>query len=64
MGGFGNIVEVDEMFVGNDKNKKRDRDTAHKYKVLSLVDRATGQASFVEKLKKIAAAKAKDETKK
>jgi transposase-like protein len=49
----GGIVEIDETFTGNDrtikaKHEKRGRGTAHKFKILSLVDRTTGQArSFV-----------------
>lgn len=49
IGGWGHIVEIDETFIGHDKaikpkGEKRGRGAAHKYKVLSLVDRATGQA--------------------
>jgi transposase-like protein len=48
-GGSGGIVEVDETFIGNDrtikpKHDKKGRGYAHKHKVLSLVDRSTGQA--------------------
>ncbi|MGE0760299.1 MAG: IS1595 family transposase [Pirellulaceae bacterium] len=48
-GGAGGIVEVDETFIGNDrtvkpKGEKKGRGYAHKHKVLSLVDRATGRA--------------------
>ena len=48
-GGGGGIVEVDETFIGNDrtikpKHTKKGRGYAHKHKVLSLVDRKTGQA--------------------
>lgn len=48
MGGAGGIVEVDEIFIGTDRTKKpkgekKGRGYAHKHKVLSLVDRATGQ---------------------
>ncbi|MDR7038368.1 transposase-like protein [Methylobacterium sp. BE186] len=47
-GGGGGIVEVDETFIGNDREKKphgekKGRGYAHKDKVLSLVDRSTGQ---------------------
>lgn len=47
-GGGGGIVEVDETFIGNDrdvkpKGEKKGRGYAHKHKVLSLVDRDTGQ---------------------
>lgn len=44
IGGAGNIVEVDETFIGRDKSKPKRRGYQHKYKVLSLVDRATGKA--------------------
>src|SRR6185437_6882235 len=44
IGGGGNIVEVDEMFIGNDKSNPKRRGYQHKYKVLGLVDRATGKA--------------------
>ena len=45
----GGVVEIDETFIGNDrsikpKGEKKGRGYAHKFKVLSLVDRATGQA--------------------
>jgi hypothetical protein len=49
----GGVVEVDETFIGRDKSIKPDgvkkgRGYHHKNKVLSLVDRTTGQArSFV-----------------
>ncbi len=48
-GSGGGIVEVDETFIGNDrtikpKHTKKGRGYAHKHKVLSLVDRATGRA--------------------
>lgn len=48
MGGAGGIVEVDETFIGNDRavkphGEKKGRGYAHKHKVLSLVDRTTGQ---------------------
>jgi transposase-like protein len=49
----GGVVEVDETFIGHDKNikpkgEKRGRGYHHKNKVLSLVDRNSGQArSFV-----------------
>ncbi len=49
MGGAGGIVEVDETFIGHDRDvkprgEKKGRGYAHKHKVLSLIDRATGQA--------------------
>ena len=40
----GGSVEVDETFIGVDKNVRKDRGTAHKHKVLSLVDRSSGQS--------------------
>jgi transposase-like protein len=48
-GNDGGVVEVDETFIGNDRTKKpkgvkKGRGYAHKHKVLSLVDRETGQA--------------------
>lgn len=48
-GSDGGAVEVDETFIGRDftkkpKNEKKGRGYDHKNKVLSLVDRATGQA--------------------
>ena len=47
-GGNGGIVEVDETFIGTDrdlkpKGEKKGRGYHHKHKVLSLVDRDTGQ---------------------
>ena len=52
-GGAGGEVEVDETFIGNDKDKPVRRGYAHKHKVLGLVDRATGRAKsmVVEDLK-------------
>lgn len=49
MGGNGGVVEVDETFIGNDrtikpKGEKKGRGYHHKHKVLSLVDRESGQA--------------------
>ena len=48
-GSNGGAVEVDETFIGNDRDKKpkgvkKGRGYEHKNKVLSLVDRTTGQA--------------------
>ena len=48
-GSDGGVVEVDETFIGRDyavkpKGEKKGRGFAHKNKVLSLVDRSTGQA--------------------
>ena len=57
-GSGGGIVEVDETFIGNDrdvkpKGVKKGRGYAHKHKVLSLVDRDTGRSRMmvVESLK-------------
>jgi transposase-like protein len=52
MGGPGDVVEIDETFIGHDKSKKpvgekRGRGYAHKYKVLSLVDRKAKRAKSV-----------------
>lgn len=49
MGGSGGTVEVDETFIGRDKTRKpkgqkKGRGVWHMNKVLSLVDRETGQA--------------------
>jgi hypothetical protein len=44
MGGGGGIVEVDETFIGREAGKPKKRAYHHKMKVLSLVDRTTGQA--------------------
>lgn len=46
-GSGGGSVEVDETFIGNDKSKPVRRGYDHKHKVLSLVDRATGQSRSV-----------------
>ncbi len=40
----GGIVEVDETFIGREPGIAKSRGTAHKMKVLSLVDRNTGRA--------------------
>lgn len=52
MGGNGGTVEVDETFIGNDRTKKpksdkRGRGYAHKYKVLTLVERGGTTRSMV-----------------
>jgi len=51
-GANGGTVEVDETFIGNDNKKRRPRKKAprgfhHKNKVLSLVDRDSGQARSI-----------------
>lgn len=43
----GGAVEVDETFIGRDPTKKFARGTNHKQKILSLVDRESGQARSV-----------------
>ena len=51
-GAGGGVVEVDETFIGHDeavkaRGQRRGRGYAHKHKILSLVDRETGQARSV-----------------
>ena len=47
-GGAGGMVEVDETFIGREDGREVRQSYHHKMKVLSLVDRTTGQArSFV-----------------
>jgi transposase-like protein len=51
-GSGGGVVEVDETFIGHDKTikpkgEKKGRGYHHKNKVLSLVDRETGQARSI-----------------
>ncbi|MDQ0839090.1 transposase-like protein [Sphingomonas faeni] len=57
-GSDGGIVEIDETFIGHDRTikpegVKKGRDDAHKYKILSLIDRSTGRqrSMVVESLK-------------
>ena len=47
MGSGGGIVEADETFIGIEPGRKIKAGTSHKNKVLSLVDRSTGQARSV-----------------
>lgn len=47
MGGGGGAVEVDETFIGNEPGAKKARGVAHKMKVLTLVDRDSGQAKSI-----------------
>lgn len=47
MGGAGGIVEVDETFIGRKEGAEIRRAWHHKMKVLSLVDRATGEKRSV-----------------
>jgi transposase-like protein len=51
-GSCGGVVEVDEIFIGHDKRiklkgEKKGRGYAHKNKVLSLVDRSSGQSRSI-----------------
>lgn len=46
-GGFGTAVEVDETYIGRKKGAKVRPGGHHKMKVLTLVDRVTGQARSV-----------------
>jgi transposase-like protein len=43
-GSNGGTVEVDETFIGNEANMPKRRGYAHKRKVLSLIDRESGEA--------------------
>ena len=43
-GSKGGIVEVDETFIGNEAGIPKKRGYAHKRKVLSLIDRKSGEA--------------------
>ncbi len=46
MGGNGDIVEIDETYIGNDGIKKKSRGFHHKNKVLTLVERDGRARSF------------------
>ena len=46
-GSNGGTVEVDETFIGNEANVPKRRGYAHKRKVLSLVDRESGEARSI-----------------
>jgi transposase-like protein len=46
-GSGGGVVEMDETFIGRDTTKKISRGYSHKYKVMALVDRETGQARSI-----------------
>ncbi len=46
MGGPGEIVEVDETYIGLKKDKVKRRGTGHKHTVLTLVSRKGGARSF------------------
>ncbi len=43
-GSNGGTVEIDETFIGNEDNMPKRRGYAHKRKVLSLIDRESGEA--------------------
>lgn len=47
MGGAGQTVEVDETFIGTEPGRNKKASYHHKMKVLSLVDRQSGQARSV-----------------
>jgi transposase-like protein len=47
LGSNGGTVEVDETFIGNEANMPKRRGYAHKRKVLSLVDRESGEARSI-----------------
>lgn len=44
----GGFVEVDETFIGRDKSKPLRAGYEHKFKVLALVDRATGRTRMMQ----------------
>jgi transposase-like protein len=46
-GSGGGVVEVDETFIGREPGKPVRRGVGHKMKVLTLVDRTTGQAKSI-----------------
>lgn len=46
-GAGGGVVEIDETFIGREPGKEVKRGVGHKMKVLTLVDRTTGQAKSV-----------------
>jgi transposase-like protein len=46
-GSGGGAVEVDETFIGREPGKEVKRGVGHKMKVLTLVDRSTGQAKSI-----------------
>lgn len=46
-GSGGGVVEIDETFIGREPGKPVRRGVGHKMKVLTLVDRTTGQAKSV-----------------
>ncbi len=46
MGGAGSVVEVDETYIGRDHAKPKKSGTAHKFVVLTLIEREGGARSF------------------
>lgn len=46
MGGAGSVVEIDETYVGRDHTKEKKSGTAHKFAVLTLVERNGRARSF------------------
>jgi transposase-like protein len=46
-GSNGGVVEVDETFIGKDPEIPKSRGYAHKHKILSLVDRESGEARSI-----------------
>src|SRR6266571_900877 len=46
MGGSGNVVEIDETFIGQIKGEPKRRGTGHKHVVLSLIERKGSARSF------------------
>ena len=46
MGGEGSVVEVDETYIGRDHSKPKKSGTAHKFAVLTLVERGGRARSF------------------
>lgn len=46
MGGAGSIVEVDETYIGRDHSKPKKSGTAHKFAVLTLIERGGKARSF------------------
>ena len=43
-GSGGSVVEVDETYIGREPGRKKNKGWGHKMKVVSLVDRSTGQS--------------------
>lgn len=53
-GSGGGVVEVDETYIGREPGRKKNKGWGHKMKVVSLVDRTTGQSRnfVVDKMNK------------